>query len=558
MKLLDRTRWGSLHPLTLTLWVSVWLASAANMPLWRQLTQLPEVSGLRGALFGLGFACAVAGVTHALACLLNWRYTLKPTLAALLLAAASGAYFMWSYGIVIDTHMLINVLQTDPREAADLFNLRLLLAVGVLGALPTLWLWRQPVRAVPWLRRCVQNALACLLSLAFAALCLVLIYQDFASVMRNHSQVRYLINPLNSIYAAARMATQPLARTPTAVAPIGQDARLLQGAAGQTAPITLVVVLGETARAGNFGINGYGRDTTPALAARQVTSFDNVWACGTSTAASVPCMFSHLGKTAYDQRSQNHETLVDVLHRAGLAVLWIDNQSGCKGVCNRVPHVNTAGLSTSPHCDSGECHDAVMLHDLAQRIAQLPAERRAKGVVIFMHQMGSHGPAYHKRSPAAHKRFAPECASNALQQCTREEVVNAYDNSIAYTDHFLGQTIDWLKQRGPAALVYVADHGESLGENNLYLHGLPYAIAPDVQKRVPWVTWLSSSYEQHTGLRRDCLQAQTPQRLSHDHFFHSVLGAAQVRAAEYQPALDVYGRCMPSGRASASASARQL
>jgi len=531
------------HPLGLTLGVTLWLATLANLPLWRQLWQLPEISGLRGLGFALGFALAIAALTHLLMSLLNWRGLLKPMLTLFLLSAASGAYFMWSYGIVIDANMIVNVLQTDPREAADLLNWRLLLALGVLGVLPAWWLWRQPVRPVAWARRLGMNLLSALLSLLVLVLSLLAIYQDFASLMRNHTQLRYLINPLNGFYAVGRVAAQPLERQDGPTLPIGEDVRHVL-AAGQ-APATLIVVLGETARAGNFGINGYERDTTPRLAQESIASLRKVWSCGTSTAASVPCMFSHLGREAYEKRSANHETLVDVLHRAGLAVLWVDNQSGCKGVCARVPSVNTAQLRHPTLCSGEECHDEIMLHALDKRIAELPAERRAKGTVVFMHQMGSHGPAYYKRVPPAFKRFMPECASNALQQCAREQVVNAYDNTIAYTDHFLAETIGWLKkQKGPGALVYVADHGESLGENNLYLHGLPYAIAPDVQKRVPWITWTSDSFAQQRGFDLACLRAKADAPFSHDHYFHSVLGMAAVRSAEYKADLNLYASCM--------------
>ena len=531
------------HPLLLTLLVSLWLVALPNAPLWRQLAQLPEVSGLRGLLFGLGFAVGIAALTQALLALLNWRWLLKPVLTVFLLSAASGTYFMWSYGIVIDDPMIVNLIQTDPREAGDLLSWRMALAIGALGVLPTWWLWRQPVRPLGWGRRLGGNLLAFVASSLVLVLSLVLIYQDFASVMRNHGMLRYLINPLNSFYAVGHVMAEPLTRENEQLLPIGTDARLVT-TSGQP-PATLFVVLGETARAGNFGINGYARDTTPRLASEDIVSLRNVWSCGTSTAASLPCMFSHLGKEAYEGRSANFESLVDVLHRAGLAVLWVDNQSGCKGVCDRVPNVSTANLKISPHCNGGECHDEVMLQVLEQHLAELPAERRARGTVVFMHQMGSHGPAYHKRVPPAFKRFTPECASNALQQCDRQQVVNAYDNTIAYTDHFLAETIGWLKKRpGPSAMVYVADHGESLGENNLYLHGLPYLIAPDVQKRVPWITWTSAAFEEQRGLRKSCLKAQQDQALKHDHYFHSVLGMAGVRAAEYRPELDIYTHCM--------------
>lgn len=536
---------SGVHPLWLTTLTTLWLVTLPNIPLWRQLQQLPEVSGLRGLLFGLGMATTIAGLTHALLSLLNVRWLIKPVLTVFLLSAASGAYFMMSYGIVIDPTMIQNVAQTDPKEAADLFNWRMLVVMGLLGVLPAWALWQVPVKPIAPLKSLVANTLALIASVVVMVLSLLAIYQDFASVMRNHTQVRYLINPLNSFYAIGKVAAQPLQRENKVILPLGEDARLTL--ADSQAPATVVLVLGETARMGNFGINGYERNTTPRLAQESVISLRNVMSCGTSTAASVPCMFSHLGREGYDKRSANHESVLDVLQRAGLAVLWIDNQSGCKGVCDRVPHVNTSDLKVSPHCDGGECHDAVMLHDLNARIAQLPAERRAKGVVIVMHQMGSHGPAYHKRVPASFKKFQPECTSNALQQCSREQVVNAYDNTILYTDHFLTETIHWLQQqKGPSALMYVSDHGESLGENNLYLHGLPYAVAPDVQKRVAWINWFSDSFERQRQIGRSCLQQKLQAPLSHDNYFHSVLGLTGVHTSVYQSALDIFASCRPA------------
>ena len=529
----------------LTLTITLWLVVLGNWPLWRALSQLPEVTGLRGWLFGIGMAGVIAGVIHALLSLLNWRWMRKPVLTLFLLSAASGAYFMLSYGIVIDPGMIENVAQTDPREATDLLNWRMGIALLVLAALPAWWLWRTPVQELGLGRQILTNALSLVLSVAVTVLSLLAIYQDFASVMRNHTQVRYLINPLNSFFSVGWVAAQPFQRKDTAPQPLGEDAQLVhQG--GQT-PATLVVVLGETARMGNFGLNGYERNTTPRLARESVISLRNVLSCGTSTAASVPCMFSHLGREAYDKRTVNYESLLDVLHRAGLAVLWIDNQSGCKGVCDRVPNVNTSDLKISPHCDGGECHDEVMLHELEKRIAQLPAERRAKGTVVFMHQMGSHGPAYYKRVPKNFKQFQPECTSNALQECSREQVVNAYDNTILYTDHFLTETIHWLqRQKGPSALMYVSDHGESLGENNLYLHGLPYSVAPDVQKRVAWINWLSPSFESQRQISSNCLQKKIQDPLSHDNYFHSVLGLAGVSTRVYQSQLDVFSSCKPA------------
>ena len=536
------------HPAWLVVLVSVWLATACNVPLWREVAALPDHTGLRGASFGLAFAVIVAAGNVALLSLLAWGRGLKPALVLVVLMAAFGAYFMLSYGIVIDASMLTNVLQTDVREAGDLLNWRLAATVLALAAPPLWWLLQRPVRPLGALRHVAHNGLLLLGAVVVLVASLLLVFQDFASTMRNHTQLRYLINPLNSVYALGHIATKPLRIDTSTMLPLGRDAQLGASYAGQTKPPLLVLVLGETARSANFGLNGYARPTTPLLSARSdLVSATNAWSCGTSTAASLPCMFSHLGRDGFEGRKTNSETLLDVLQHAGLAVLWVDNQSGCKGVCDRVAQTSTTALKDPALCPDGECSDPIMLKVLEERIAALPAEQRARGTVVVLHQMGSHGPAYYKRSDASLKRFGPECTSNALQECDQAQVVNAYDNSIVATDHFLNATIQWLEtqaDKAQTAMVYVSDHGESLGEGNLYLHGLPYAIAPDVQKQVPWITWLSPAMQSRSGVATACLQKDLAQRrITHDGYFHAVLGLLDVQSTVYQAEQDIYAPC---------------
>lgn len=537
---------AGLSPRLVLLAAVLWMASVGNLALWRALAALPELANPRGLAFGIAFGLAIAALLTLLLSPLAWRHTLKPALTVCLLATAGGAYFMLSYGVVIDRSMMVNVLLTDAQEARDLLSLRMLGMLLVLGALPVALLWRTRIDWTTPGRQLRQNAALFIAACALLAGVMTIFFQDAASTMRNHTQLRYQINPLNSFYALAMLGRQPVQRNGGAVLPLGEDAHLPALAPGKRPPL-LVMVVGETARADHFGLNGYGRDTTPLLAREQVVSFRNAWSCGTSTAASVPCMFSPLGKDAFEQRSANTEGLADVLQRAGLAVVWLDNQpGGCKGVCDRVTKIAHTALQAPGLCDGDECFDEVMLHSLDERIAQLPPERRARGVVVFMHQMGSHGPAYYKRTPPTLKRFAPECATNALQQCASDEVRNAYDNSIAYTDRFLADTIGWLKARESqwaTALVYVSDHGESLGENHLYLHGLPYRLAPDVQKRVPWIEWLSPTFQDQRGISAACLQARADERISHDHYFHSALGLLGVQTRVYDPARDLNAGC---------------
>ena len=410
------------NPLTLAVLASAWIATLPNWPLWRALLALPETASTRGGLFVIGFGVMIAALLTALLALLAWRVTIKPAIAVLLLAAAFGAHYMGSYGVVIDTTMMTNVLQTNPSEVGDLLSWRLLGSVALLAGVPLLLLWRAPVARVRIAPQAVRNLLVVIGALALLAALVFALFADLSTTMRNHRTMRYLINPVNSLYALVDLAAQSNAKPAGPPLTIGLDARILPRAEGTRPPLLLLVV-GETARADHFALNGYARATNPALAALDVLSFRNVMSCGTNTAASLPCMFSSLGKAGYEDRDRDHENLLDLVQRVGMAVLWIDNQAGCKGLCDRVLHADT--------CTGDDCLDETMVRGLDARITALPAEARARGVLVVLHQMGSHGPAYFKRSPPDRKPFMPECTTNVLQQCDRAALINAYDNSIA-------------------------------------------------------------------------------------------------------------------------------
>jgi lipid A ethanolaminephosphotransferase len=546
MKLLTpRTAW---HPTRLLAVLVLWLATVGNLPFWMAIWQLPETQGMR-ALTTMGSLWVI------LLALLGWFLSLwvwprwlKPAGLAMLITVTSSSYFMLTYGVVIDASMLANVVQTDVREVRDLLSWPMLAAVMVGVVLPGVWLWRQPIRSVP-----ARSLVGRQLGVGWVAFLVALgvfwmSFQDIASLTRNHKQLRYMINPFNSVYAVTLLTVGQAAQAIKPLQAIGEDAKLLQKPTSEANAPLVVLILGETARAANFGLGGYARDTTPQLRQLQAQGdlvyFSDVKSCGTSTQASVPCMFSHLGKSAYESSKDRYESVLDVLQRAGMAVLWLDNQSGCKGVCDRVPNVATTALKVPEYCTSGECLDEVMLHELPKQLAALDPAKRAQGTVVVMHQMGSHGPAYYKRSPTAMKPFQPECSSHALQNCPPEQIVNAYDNSIVYTDHFIAKTVKWLQgQSRPTALMYLSDHGESLGEKGLYLHGMPYSLAPKEQTHVPMLVWLSKPLQKERQWGMNCLQSQSAKALSHDHLFHSLLGLAQVSTQLSKPELNLFSAC---------------
>lgn len=529
--------------------LSVYLVLAANWPLWLQLGQIggaPSIYMRSVVALALLIVCGMVGILAFTA----WTRGMRLLWWLVLLVAALAQYYMLTYSVVMDPGMAANVLQTDVREAADLLGLRLLLAMLAVMALPTWWLLRVRIPAMRPLRQVGRNLAMLAVAMAVAAGTVAATARDLAPLMRNHPQLRYLMNPLSSLYSSTVAVVRPVFARSRTLMPMTQGVALGASHASQSKPLLLVLVVGETARADHFGINGYGRDTTPELAKRDVMSWRQVRSCGTSTLASLPCMFSPLGKRAFEARDNDYENLLDVAQAAGLSVLWLDNQSGCKGVCERVPHAAAIdGLDADARkrlCDGGECRDEAMLHGLEARLAAMPEARRQRGVLLVLHQMGSHGPAYYKRSAADAKRFLPECRTEVLANCAHGELVNAYDNSIAATDAFLGQTIDWLHSqsaRYDAGMLYLSDHGESLGEYGLFLHGMPYAMAPDVQKHVPMVAWLNGGLQQRGRLSSACLRAGADAPLTHDSLYHTMLGLLDVQSPSYQPPLDALDAC---------------
>jgi lipid A ethanolaminephosphotransferase len=381
---------------------------------------------------------------------------------------------------------------------------------------------------------------ACLLAAAAVATASALVsFQDLSALMRNHRELRHLITPGNYLVSLAVVLTDH-DRKPASRTPVGRDAHVAARPAGAR-PRVLVLVIGETQRAQNWGLNGYARQTTPQLARIDPVNFRDVTACGTSTEVSLPCMFSPYGRARYDKaRIEGSESLLHVLDHAGIAVRWRDNQSGCKGVCAGLPFVAFQQGKGARDCDGESCLDEVMLDGLAAEIAQQPGD-----IVVVLHQLGNHGPGYHRRYPPRLRRYTPTCDSDDLGDCSRAQIVNSYDDAVLYTDEFLARTIRLLAAQTDhdAALIYVSDHGESLGERGLYLHGLPYAIAPRTQTRVPMVVWLSPALSAARGIDAACLRARAMRPASHDNLFHSVLGLMQVRTSAYVRDLDLFTGC---------------
>jgi len=541
-----RDRWTAVLALhsdvVLILAVSTFWAVLYNLQFWHLSVAAMWHPAPGAALFLTSLFVVIVCVQALLLALVPTRVGLRIAASALFLVAAASSFFSNDYGAVMNTEMMRNLLETDRAEVGGLMSFDLVAHLLVLGVLPAILVWRVTLPPITWRAQLKQRLIFIVAALVVCAVAVFACSANYAVFVRAHKTIRYALSPAAPVVSLARLIAAKEKRDPNAplIDPAGNVQRV---GAVHDKPLVLFMVVGETARAANFQLGGYSRATNPELSGRQdLVYFDQATSCGTSTAISVPCMFSHLAREQFDvEQADRYTNLLDSVTKAGFAVEWRDNNAGCKGVCARVVQASYPGKSDPVHCPNSYCFDEVMLSDLAARL-----EHVQQDTVVIFHMIGSHGPAYSERYPPEFEVFKPACRSNELQRCTTQEVVNAYDNSILYTDHVVAKQIDLLQanaSRFDIVLLYASDHGESLGEQGIYLHGMPYAFAPSTQTQVPMLFWASQGYVERTGLSMSCLKARAHAEISHDNLYHTVLGALAVRNAVYDRGLDVLAQC---------------
>ncbi len=523
---------------------SLWLSTIPNLPTLAAFAKAPSAGdGLAWLSFvavGWLFVYSISFILMSLVAALFWGRALKIATAVLLLVAASLSYFTLFLGTQFDRTMVLNMLQTHQAEAMELIHWRLLAWVAITGILPAWVALQIPLRSEKaWWRQAGKILLCAAVLLAVTSVGVFAQYSRYASATRNRAITFDTVAPWNVFAASVHLAASQWAAQ-TVRAPRGLDARQ---AYQLHKPRVVFFLLGETARAQNHGLNGYERDTTPRMKAAGGYYFPDTEACGTATSISVPCIFSGFGREGFSlKRGLSNETLIDVLLRGGVQVWWLDNDSGCKGVCDKAQVIDVTGSSDPRWCtEPANCFDEILLDGLEERL-----RHTTRDTLVVLHLKGSHGPAYYKRYPAKFEQFVPACKTNDLASCDNAAIRNSYDNSILYTDHVVGETIEMLKRlesKFASALLYVSDHGESLGEGGLYLHGLPYALAPKEQTRVPMYAWLSPEFITYENWDARCLAEQVKIPRSHDHIYSTLLGLMEIETAEYQGALDLFDAC---------------
>lgn len=514
----------------LVLVTAMFLALFDNLAFFGNVLKVyPPVVG--NLAFLLSLAVVLPAVTCLFLLLLCFRPIIKPVLISFLLLSSVTGYFMDTYNTIIDVGMVQSALQTGFRETLDLFSWQLLAYLFFLGILPSVAVFRARLEYGDFRTELPNRLKMGGVVLLLLVLPVLGLSKYYASFFREHKELRYYANPLTVVYSAGKYLGRTYGGGPEKVKAIGEDAAIPPTDLDRE---LIILVVGEAARADHFSLNGYPRETNPLLAREDIVNFSDMHSCGTSTAVSVPCMFSIFGREGYtDAKGRTTQNVLDVLSRAGVTILWRDNNSDSKGVALRVKYEDYQDPKVNPVCDV-ECRDEGMLVGLQEYV-----DSQKKGdILIVLHQMGNHGPAYYKRYPAAFERFTPVCRSNQLETCSNEEIGNAYDNAILYTDYFLSKVIELLKRNDPAfetTMFYLSDHGESLGENGLYLHGLPYFMAPDTQTHVGAVMWFGRNIK----VDRQAVRTEAARTVTQDNLFHTLLGIMEVDTDVYDRSKDI-------------------
>ncbi|MCH4294451.1 phosphoethanolamine--lipid A transferase [Shewanella sp. 3B26] len=524
-----------------TFFVALYYALILNIPLYIRASEglkaLSYIDWLFVASLPVLLTCLLAFIFS----LFSFKYLAKPFFMGLTLLSASVVYGMYKYGIVFDRAMMENIFETHSAEALMYVNAESIIGFALLGILPAVLIFKAPIEYRVWWKELLHKLGFMAAMLACAGAILGVYYQDYVAFGRNNDDMKQLIVPTYFMGAAGKYLNQRYFETPLVYQPLGEDAKNETIDSNQK-PLLTVLVVGETARSMNYQYYGYQKDTNAHTKPYNPVVFDDVSSCGTATAQSLPCMFSRMSREEYDaRRARAQDSAIDVLSHAGIQVNWIDNDSGCKGVCDRVSNELIALNDTPELCDGESCLDEVLL----RRLDSLLEKGVEKDTLVVLHIMGSHGPTYYQRYPEAHRAYTPDCPRSDIQNCSNEALVNTYDNTIRYSDYIIAEVMKRLveaQSRADTALMYISDHGESLGEKGLYLHGAPYAFAPKEQISIPWFVWHSPGFIKENQIDEDCLRGLKGP-WSHDNLFDSLLGWMNVKTDVYQQDMDIFARC---------------
>lgn len=538
-KLLHYIKLTSVTTNQLLLFVGIYIVAIFNFSFLNKTFEAIVVQEVYSTPFLITVPVFLLCLTIIILGLFSQRILIKPFLITLIIISSTISYATISYGTVFDYGMVQNMFETYSAEALSYINLYSMGYFLLFGIIPSTIILLVNVTYKSTAKEILERGKLLTICCLLATLIGSAFYSNYASVGRNNRELIGYIVPFKFIDATYKYFKRNYFRPPLEFKLLDTNPFIQK--VNNRKNVTVLVV-GETARSQNFSLNGYIKNTNKFTDKFNVVSFSNMYSCGTATAVSVPCMFSKLEHKNYDKRvAVSQQNVLDLIHLAGVDVLWVDNNSSCKGVCARIKTIYLDTNKNNPNCDGEYCFDEVLIEALDKKLAAITHE----STLIVLHMIGSHGPTYFRRYPVHHKIFKPDCQRSDIQNCSSEELVNTYDNTIAYTDFVLSKIIEKLVNKSQnenieTSLLYVSDHGESLGEKGVYLHGLPYAFAPQEQTHIPMLFWKSKNQE---SINLPCLDNISNQPYSHDNLFDSVLSLMSINSKAYNKKRDFFYPC---------------
>lgn len=455
--------------------------------------------------------------------LLCVRWNAKIILSFVLLISSVCGFYMHSLGILIDEGIVQSVFETHLSEALDMVSAGMILWVLGFGILPCIILWKLPLKHVKFFKGVRQKVMVIIGLLTLLGIGYGFWGKDLVFVFKSQKTLIFMPNPIAPIRSLV-LYIQHSKEKHFALDLIAQDAKLSEF----TPPQIVVFVIGESARSANFSLNGYARQTNPYTAMQNVISFKEFYSCGVITAISVPCMLTYYTQKTYTHRNLSFYTnnILEIAQDLGYEVWYLGNNGGkCVGGCER-------NIQRVKYYEADSL-DGVMLPDIEHIISQAQ-----NPTFIVVHQYGSHGASYFNRYPSEFEFFTPVCKQKELSKCTQDEIINAYDNSLRYSDYVLSQIIDLLRaSKLRTMLWYVSDHGESLGEFGQYMHGgFGYSLSPAFQRHIPSIMWFSDGW----GDLQSKAEVKIDAELNHNFVFYTLLHLLGIETKDYDLKLDIF------------------
>ncbi len=499
---------------TLAIILSVYTFVAYHAPLFKMVINNIE-GGINGVIITGGLAILMLAANALIYNLLLYlfRSVGKWIIGITLIADAAMLYFVNTYDVLVTAAMMGNVFNTRYSEASGYMSLSAALYLLCLGILPAIWVISRKVnyKSVKTFGKTSGIALVVMLAVVAANI------NNFTWIDRHATKLGSLLMPWSYTVNSVRYYNSVKKRN-------RQEIKLPDVTSISDSRDVVVLIIGESARSENFSLYGYQKQTNPLLEKDSVIAL-KATSAATYTTAGVKAILDH------KPTKKLYELLPNYLFRAGVDVVWRTSNWG-EPPLHIDKYQKVADLKAL-YPDADKRYDEILTSSLAEVIESSDAKK----IFIVLHTSTSHGPAYYTKYPVQFEQFIPVCTTVEMAKADRAELLNAYDNTILYTDYIIHSVIEDLKSIDDrrCCLLFISDHGESLGENNLYMHGVPMSMAPKEQIEIPFIIWQSDK----------SVKIKNLEQAGQYHIFHSTLDFLGIESPIFDKEMSIFERETP-------------